>query len=491
METNETAKRAQYQAAEQELMKLLEEVEGIEEGDLKGLEEKIYQGIFNIGRKLMECGMRKGQESELVPTKMQGECGHQQQLVGYRSKKLLTLFGEVEWKRAYYQCQVEEDKEPDAEQEKVPKCSHGRAPADERWGVQGKRTTSGVQQYISYLCAMLTLEEAAETFRRLLPLRMSARQALNLMKPVGKALAEREDEVVKALFEQALQSKTQEEEQASQKTGKDIERLYIELDGILARMRRGSVPMEEDERKRKGDVYREMKVGAVFLAERGPERSELAPEVWVDMPKEGSLRYVARRTAKGGFGQLLYALAQQSGLSRAKQVVVLGDGAPWIWKLVAEHFPGAVQIVDLYHAQQHVWEVAHAVFGPSSQEACIWAKQACTLLVHGKIEELVAALGKLPTIAPAPDESRSVPEKAVDYFTTNAERMRYPAFRAQGMHVGSGIAEAACKTVVDTRAKRTGMRWTPDGLDALLPLRTAKLNHTYDQFWEHQSRLVA
>jgi len=487
METNETAIGVQYQEAEQELMKLIEEVEGLEAGDLKGLEEKIYQGIFKIGRKVMECGMRE----EPGPTKMQGECGHQQKLVGYRSKKLLTLFGEVEWKRAYYQCQVEADQEPAAEQEQAPKCSHGRAPADEKWGVRGKRTTPGVQQYISYLCAMLTLEEAAETFRRLLPLRMSARQALNLMKPVGKALAEKEDEVVKALFEQAVQSQTQEEEQAAQKSSTDMEQLYIELDEIFARMRRGSVPMEEEERKRKGDVYREMKVGAVFLAERGRERSELAPEVWVDVPKEGSLRYVARRTAKGGFGQLLYALAQQSGLSRAKQIVVLGDGAPWIWKLVAEHFPGAVQIVDLYHAQQHVWAVAHAAFGPSSQDACIWAKQACTLLVHGQIEELLAAIGKLPKIAPAADESRSVPEKAVDYFTTNAQRMRYPSFRAQGMHVGSGIAEAACKTVVDTRAKRTGMRWTPDGLDAVLPLRTAKLNRTYDAFWEHQSRLLA
>jgi hypothetical protein len=373
--------------------------------------------------------------------------------MGYRSKKLLTLFGEVERKRAYYQCQVEVDKEPAAEQAQVSTCSHGRAPADEKWGVQGTRTTPGVQQAISYLCAMLTLEEAAETFRRLLPLRMSARQALNLMKPVGRALAQREDEVVKALFTEAVQSKTQEDEQAPQQTVKDIERLYIELDGILPRMRRGSVPMEEEERKRKGDVYREMKVGAVFLAERGPERSELAPEVWVDTPKEASLRYVARRTAKGGFGQLLYALAVQSGLSRAKQIVVLGDGAPWIWKLVAEHFPGAVQMVDLYHAQEHVWDVAHAVFGPSSQEACIWAKEACTLLVHGQIEELVAAIGKLPKIAPAAEENRTVPDKAMDYFTTNAQRMRYPAFRAQGMHVGSGLAEAACKTVVETRAK--------------------------------------
>jgi hypothetical protein len=137
METNEKAKGAQYQAAEQELLKLIEAVEGIEEGDLKGLEEKVYQGIFKIGRKLMEGRMKKRNESEPVPNKMQGDCGHQQKLVGYRSKKLLTLFGEVEWNRAYYRCQVEAD----AEQDKPPKCSHGRAPADERWGVQGKRTT--------------------------------------------------------------------------------------------------------------------------------------------------------------------------------------------------------------------------------------------------------------------------------------------------------------------------------------------------------------
>ena len=228
METNETAKGAQYQAAEQELLNLIKEVEGLEEGDLKGVEQKIYQGIFKIDRKVMEGRMRKEQESEPVATKLQGACGHQQKLVSYRSKKLLTLFGEVEWKRAYYQCQVEADPEPAAEQEQAPKCSHGRAPADETWGVQGKRTSPGVQQYISYLCAMLTLEEAAESFCRLLPLRMSARQALNLMHPVGKALAEREDEVVKALFEEAGKSQTQQKEKASQPSSKDIERLYIE-----------------------------------------------------------------------------------------------------------------------------------------------------------------------------------------------------------------------------------------------------------------------
>jgi hypothetical protein len=308
---------------------------------------------------------------------------------------------------------------------------------------------------------------------------------------VGEALAKKEDTDVEALFDKALQSNAHGEEKEQQCIIKDIKRLYIEPDGIMERMRRESVPMEKHEQERKGDVYREVRVGAVFLAERGNERSELAPDVWIDTPKEGSQRYVARRTACGEFDKLLYVLAYQSGLKRAEQVVIIGDGAHWIWDLAASHFPGAVEIVDLYHAQEHVWDVAHAVFGRTTQKGRSWAKHACDLLVHGKIEDLVTEISKLPSIAPPPGKSKSVPEQAVGYFTTNAERMRYPAFRAQGMHVGSGIAEAACKTVVTARLKRTGMRFTPQGLDALLPLRTAKLNRTFDQFWQTQSRLVA
>ena len=206
----------------------------------------------------------------------------------------------------------------------------------------------------------------------------------------------------------------------------------------------------------------------------------------MDTPAPESVRYVARRTAKGGFAWLLYHLALQGGLEQAQQVVVLGDGAPWIWNLVAEHFAGAVQIVDLYHAKEHVWEVAHAVFGAATAAATAWAMAACSLLEAGQIADLVSAIATLPPIPPEPGQARSIPERAVDYFTTNAERMRYPVFRAQGMHIGSGIAEAACKTIVSTRAKRSGMRWTPDGLDALLPLRTAVLNDTYDSFWEEE-----
>jgi hypothetical protein len=116
---------------------------------------------------------------------------------------------------------------------------------------------------------------------------MSARQTLTLMRPVGEALALAEARQVHSVQAQAQQARSQPQEEQKPK---EIARLYIELDGVLARMRRGSVPMEHEERHRKGDVYREIKAGAVFRAERGPKQSELVPQVYVDTPAPGSMR---------------------------------------------------------------------------------------------------------------------------------------------------------------------------------------------------------
>jgi hypothetical protein len=154
---------------------------------------------------------------------------------------------------------------------------------------------------------------------------------------------------------------------------------------------------------------------------------------------------------------------------------------------VEDHFPGAVQIVDLWQAKQQCWTVAHAVFGRGTAAGAAWAEDACTTLVQGQITTLVERIQALPPVAPPPGQRRSVPEVEADYFTRNPARMRYPCFRAQGMQGGSGIAEAACKTGVSTRTKRCGMRWTPVGLDGLLALRTAVLNDTYDAFWQTQT----
>src|SRR5207302_1548929 len=177
--------------------------------------------------------------------------------------------------RPYYQCLHV------GEAEKEQDCTHGEAPADVLWGVDEQRTTPGVQEHISYLSARLTFEEAAQTLCRSVPIGMSGRQALNLMRPVGEALAASEDQQVRAIEDEARQVRSLPTEW---QPPQEIERLYIELDGVLARMRRGSVPMKQEEVQRTGDVYREIKAGAVFRAERGPKRSELAPGVYVDTP---------------------------------------------------------------------------------------------------------------------------------------------------------------------------------------------------------------
>ena len=475
VETNEQRKKAVRAAIQEELEGFFAQVQDLSEGDLEHLEEQVVKTSQQMGQRLLEGILDSRLREQRPVARRQGSCGHRQRLVGERPKHLLSLVGPVRFVRPYYQCL----EVPAADKS----CTHGEAPDDALWAVQQRRTTSGVQREISYLCGRLTFEEAAESLCRHVPLGMSARQALSLMRPVGEALARAEDRQVKSLQAEAKQARSQRREE---RQTKEIERLYIELDGVLARMRRGSVPMEKEERHRKGDVYREIKAGAVFRAERGPKRSELVPGVYVDTPEQGSMRYVARRTAKGGFDWLLYQLAEHCGLSQAQQVVVVGDGAPWIWNLAAEHFPGAVQIVDLYHAKEHVWDVAHAVFGSGTAAGTAWATQACSLLEQGQSEALVSAIQALPPIPAEPGQARSCPERAVDYFTTNAQRMRYPLFRAQGMHLGSGIAEAACKTIVSTRAKRSGMRWTPEGIDALLPLRTSVLNGAYDSLWEQE-----
>ncbi|HVU70238.1 MAG TPA: UPF0236 family protein, partial [Ktedonobacteraceae bacterium] len=179
---------------------------------------------------------------------------------------------------------------------------------------------------------------------------------------------------------------------------------------------------------------------------------------------------------------------QRSGVVRAQQVVVLADGAHWIWRVAAEQFPGAVQIVDEYHAREHVWEVARAAFVEEPGLRDTWAQMVIEKLTAGQIEDVIAALEGLPPLAAPPGKSRSLLEVEAEYVRRNAERMRYPVFRAQGIHVGSGIAEATCKTVVSTRAKRSGMRWTPQGLDAILALRTAVLNDGFDQLWQETRR---
>ena len=162
------------------------------------------------------------------------------------------------------------------------------------------------------------------------------------------------------------------------------------------------------------------------------------------------------------------------GVARAARRVVLGDGALWIWNLATEHFPDAVQIVDLFHAKQHLSDVAKAIDGPHSDLGKPWARERHDDLDAGKLD---AVLHALQPHAAANDEARKCVER-------NRERMRYPEFKAAGVCTSTRVVEAGCKVAIGTRGKRAGMHWTVAGVDAIIALRCGKLSGRFEDFWE-------
>jgi hypothetical protein len=215
--------------------------------------------------------------------------------------------------------------------------------------------------------------------------------------------------------------------------------------------------------------WKEPKLGAVFRAERGKDGE----------PIRGPTRYVAHLEEAEAFGQRLWELADALGVEKAQTVIVLGDGAPWIWNLADFHFPQAVQIVDFYHALERLGEVARALWPEATPEAKAWIERGKTALYHGEVS---GVLRSLKALAPRRKELRELVDKAIGYFQTNRERMRYDRYRAKGYFIGSGIVEAGCKNVVAKRFKQSGMRWSRAGFLKLLHLRLCILNGDWDAF---------
>ena len=253
--------------------------------------------------------------------------------------------------------------------------------------------------------------------------------------------------------------------------------MYVEMDGT-------GVPMvlrETEGRQGKDDTgrarTRELKLGCVFTQTGVDEAGRPVRD-------EGSTSYVGAIESAEEFGRRIFTEAIRRGSRFAKQIVVLGDGAPWIWNLAAMHFPSAIEIVDLYHAREHLSALARVVYGPGSCEEKQWADGRIKELDEGNVEAVLSAMARLlPRTDAAQDEVR----KAIGYFQTNAARMRYSHFRSQGLFVGSGVIEAGCKTIAGNRLKQSGMQWTVRGANAIIALRCCDLSGRWEQYWEHRA----
>ena len=265
--------------------------------------------------------------------------------------------------------------------------------------------------------------------------------------------------------------------------GQVVTRLYGSIDAAKVRIeprpKRGQAPEEHED-------WRDMKVLCWFETEGVPpvQRSarqckKVEREQVVLRAK--NLRYFCNITEADDFGNLLWATGCSLKADLSPELIFLGDGAVWIWNLVAKYYSNAIQIVDWYHAEEHLEIVASAAFTQGADRTN-WLEGVKQALWEGQVEQVISACQAL---APSCDLAR----KAVHYFYTNAERMRYDRFRAAGYMIGSGTVESGCKQIVTHRLKLPGAQWTIPGAIFTAKARAAWLSGHWQTLCEQRSAL--
>lgn len=379
-------------------------------------------------------------------------CGGQARYHDHRSKTLLTVLGPVELERAYYVC---------------PRCHQGHSPRDRELDVEGQESSPGVRRMMALVGSETSFDRGRGQLELLAGLEVTAKAVERQAEAIGADIAAREQEQIRRAKQLEL----------PEVCALAAPVLYIEMDGT-------GIPVVKAETEgRNGKLAgvsahtREVKLGCVFTQTGLDKQGHPVRD-------EESTSYVAAIETAEEFGLRIYTEAWRRGWSRAKKKVVIGDGAVWIWNLADQHFPGAIQIVDLYHARQHLWELSAKLFPTDEQARKRWIAGCLKQLEAGKIEALVKTLGELRPQSP---ELAKLVSNEAEYFERNAERMRYPVFRAQGLFVGSGVVEAGCKEVIGSRLKRSGMFWTVRGANAIIALRCCRLSGWFEDYWESRS----
>jgi hypothetical protein len=414
--------------------------------DLEAVEMALRSAMHRAGAAVLAELLRTTAPVEM---EVSCECGHRARYHQMRPKQLLTALGRLEIERAYYVC---------------PHCHHGQIPRDRELDVEGSECSPGVRRMMALVGSQGSFDHGREELASLAGLEVTAKAVERHAEAIGAAIAVGEQAEIRRAKQLDL----------PEVCAPSVPVFYIEMDGT-------GVPVVKAETEgRAGKIEgqpahtREVKLGCVFTQTATDQEGRPVRD-------EDSTTYTGGIETADDFGLRIYTEAWRRGWSRAEKKVVLGDGAVWIWNLADRHFPGAIQIVDLYHARQHLWELSAKLFPHDEQSRKRWMARSLNQLERGKIEAVVKTLRDL---RPVSAELTKTVSNEGDYFERNAERMRYPTFRAQGLFVGSGVVEAGCKEVIGSRLKRSGMFWTVRGANAIIALRSCRLSGRFEDYWE-------
>ena len=420
--------------------------------DLEAVENALRAALHQAGAAALTELLQFAAPTTEQERTMACACGQRAHYRELRSKPVLTVMGPAQVSRPYYLC---------------PHCHQGQFPADVELDIENTEFSPGVRRMHALVGQDAPFDHGREQMKVLAGLEVTTKSVERTAEAIGEDIAQREREEIEKAIQLDLPVVL----------GKPIPVLYVEMDGT-------GVPVVKKEtvgRPGKTDGQpahtREVKLGCVFT-------QTTCDKEGFPIRDPDSTTYTGAIETAEEFGKRIYLEAHQRGGDRAAKKVVLADGAEWIWNLADLHFPGALQVVDLYHARQHLWELARKLYpnDPLMQKA--WMKKhQRRMLDKGKIEKLVSALRSIDSNHPEIIEKIRI-EAA--YFERNAERMRYPKFRRQHLFVGSGVIEAGCKTVIASRLKRSGMFWTVRGANAIVALRCCHLNGQFEDYWENR-----
>ena len=376
------------------------------------------------------------------------ECGVALKKIAEREKTIVSLMGTGEYKRAYYEC-------PNG---------HGHYfPCDNVAGVNGTSYTPGVRLAVSKLASAGSFEWASEALAEVAGIYVSPKEAQRISESVGATIEEQNKERIESL--KHPEAPRSDFSKASAPVVKIASTMYIEYDGTGVPMMKQELAGRSGKQADGGAKTREAKLGSVFTQTALNKEGEPVRD-------SKSTSYVGAIEPAEAFGWRMYAEANRRGIEGYVRVVVLGDGAKWIWGIADLHFPDAIKIVDLYHAKEHLHKLVRALFANQEEQS---AKLTDWLeaLEAGKIEELVKKIREVSGLSE--DQSEDA-ETEANYFSENAEKMRYKKFKGMKLFVGSGVIEAGCKTVIGRRLKQSGMFWSLGGANAIIALRCADLS---------------
>ena len=376
-------------------------------------------------------------------------CGQPAHYRELRSKSLLTAVGKAEISRPYYLCSH---------------CHTGQFPADVELDVENTELSPGVRRMLATVGQDAPFDHGRQQMKLLADLDVTTKAVERMAEAIGEDIAVCEQEQIQRAMQLDLPIVV----------GEPIPILYVEMDGTGVPVVKSETVGRQGKTEGEPAHTREAKLGSVFTQTKWDEEGYAIRD-------PDSTTYTGAIEPAEEFGKRIYLEAWNRGWSRAEKKVVIADGAEWIWNLADQHFPSGIQIVDLYHARQHLWGIARKLYPNQEAEQRRWMMIHQDMLDEGKIEDLVHALRCIDS------SSLELAEKIrteADYFERNAKRMRYPEFRRQHLFVGSGVIEAGCKTVIGSRCKQSGMFWTVRGANAILALRCCQFNGRCEDYWE-------